>query len=88
MLGRQALDVDAVKALATIPSKDELRSRLLSVFLAPGSKLARQLKAPGQNLAAVLQAYRKSKKSKMKRRDGGQGLLHQPVLKCIEVLNV
>ncbi len=58
LLGRQALDVDAVKALATIPSKDELRSRLLSVFLAPGTKLARQLKAPGQNLAAVLHAYK------------------------------
>jgi large subunit ribosomal protein L10 len=58
LLGRQALDADAVKALAAIPSKEELRSRLLGVFLAPGSKLVRQLNAPAQNLAMVLQAYK------------------------------
>ena len=58
MLGRQTLNADGVKALAAIPSMEELRSRLLGVFLAPGSKLARQLKAPAQNLAAVLQAYK------------------------------
>ena len=58
LLGKQALNAEGVKALASIPSKEELRSKLLGVFLAPGSKLVRQLNAPGQNLAAVLQAYK------------------------------
>jgi len=58
LLGRQALDVDGVKALAAIPSMEELRSKLLGVFLAPGSKLVRQLNAPAQNLVGVLQAYK------------------------------
>jgi large subunit ribosomal protein L10 len=58
LLGKQALDADSVKALATIPSMEELRSKLLSVFLAPGSKLVRQLNAPAQNLVGVLTAYK------------------------------
>ena len=33
-------------------------SKLLGVFLAPGSKLVRQLNAPAQNLAGVLQAFK------------------------------
>jgi large subunit ribosomal protein L10 len=58
MLGRQALNADAVKALASVPSKEELRSKLMGVLLAPGSKFARQLNAPAQSLARVLQAYK------------------------------
>jgi large subunit ribosomal protein L10 len=58
LLGKQALTADAVKALAAIPSKDELRSKLLGVFLAPGSKLVRQLNSPAQNLVGVLQAFK------------------------------
>ena len=58
LLGRQALDANAVKALAAIPSKEELRSKLLGVFLAPASKLARQLNSPAQNLVGVLQAFK------------------------------
>ena len=58
LLGKQALTADAVKALAAIPSKEELRSKLLGVFLAPGSKLVRQINAPAQNLVGVLQAFK------------------------------
>jgi len=58
LLGKQALTADAVKALAAIPSKEELRSKLLGVFLAPGSKLVRQLNSPAQNLVGVLQAFK------------------------------
>ncbi len=58
LLGKEALTADAVKALAAIPSKEELRARLLGVFLAPGAKLARQLNAPAQNLVGVLQAFK------------------------------
>ncbi|KAI94456.1 50S ribosomal protein L10 [Rhodomicrobium vannielii ATCC 17100] len=58
LLGKQALDADSVKALAAIPSMEELRSKLLSVFLAPGTNLVRQLNAPAQNLVGVLAAYK------------------------------
>jgi large subunit ribosomal protein L10 len=63
LLGRQALDADGVKALAAIPSKEELRAKLLGVLLAPGSKFARQLNAPAQSLARVLQAYKEKQEA-------------------------
>jgi large subunit ribosomal protein L10 len=63
LLGRQALDADGVKALAAIPSKEELRSKLLGVLLAPGSKLVRQLNAPAQSLARVLQAHKEKQEA-------------------------
>jgi large subunit ribosomal protein L10 len=63
MLGRQALDANGVKALAAIPSMEELRSKLLGVFLAPGSKFVRQLNSPAQNLVGVLQAYKEKQEA-------------------------
>ncbi|MGO9173904.1 MAG: 50S ribosomal protein L10 [Rhodomicrobium sp.] len=63
LLGRQALDADGVKALAAIPSMEELRSKLLGVLLAPGSKLVRQLNSPAQSLARVLQAYKEKQEA-------------------------
>ncbi len=63
MLGRQALSADGVKALAAIPSMEELRSKLMGVFLAPGSKLVRQLNSPAQSLLGVLQAYKEKQEA-------------------------
>ena len=63
LLGRQALNADGVKALAAIPSMEKLRSKLMGVLLAPGSKLVRRLNAPAQNLAAVLQAYKEKQEA-------------------------
>lgn len=45
--------------LATMPGKDEIRAMLLAQLLAPAQSLVRQLSAPGQNLAYVLDAYRR-----------------------------
>jgi len=47
------LDVAGVKALATIPSRDELLSQLLGVMLAPVSAMARVLAAPVAEVAAA-----------------------------------
>lgn len=58
-LGKTILDESGVKALATIPSLDELRAQLLGVLSAPASKLARTLNAPAVGLATVLDAYRR-----------------------------
>jgi large subunit ribosomal protein L10 len=44
--------------LANMPGKDEMRARLLAQLLAPMQSLVRQLSAPAQNLAYVLEAKR------------------------------
>lgn len=56
MLGGQLLDEEGVKALADMPSIDELRARLLGTLKAPLSKFAGVLKAPPQKMAGVLKA--------------------------------
>jgi len=56
-LGTQILDAKAVEALAKLPSMDELRATLLGVLVAPATKLAGTLAAPGRDLACVLKAY-------------------------------
>jgi large subunit ribosomal protein L10 len=58
-LGKSLLDENGVKALATIPSLDELRAQLCGVLGAPATKLARTLNAPGVGLVTVLDAWRR-----------------------------
>jgi large subunit ribosomal protein L10 len=55
-MGKTIMDVDAVKALANLPSLDELRATLIGLIQAPATKIARLLKEPGAQLARVLQA--------------------------------
>jgi large subunit ribosomal protein L10 len=45
--------------LASMPGKDEIRAMLLAQLLAPAQSLVRQLAAPGQNFAYVLDAHRR-----------------------------
>jgi len=56
-LGTTALNVDAVKALATLPSLDELRSKLLGLLVSPATKIAQLSTAPAAKLARVFGAY-------------------------------
>ncbi len=56
-LGRTLLDPEAVKALAELPSLDELRARLISMINTPASRLVGLLGAPGGQLARVLRAH-------------------------------
>ena len=56
-LGTQRLDEAGVKALATLPSIDELRGKLLGLILAPATKIAGVVQAPGGQLARVIRAY-------------------------------
>jgi large subunit ribosomal protein L10 len=56
-MGKTALDVDGVRALATLPSLDELRAKLLGLLTAPATKLARLANAPAAKLARVVGAY-------------------------------
>ena len=50
------LDADSVKALAELPSLDELRARLVGLLNAPASRLVGVLQAPGGQVARVLAA--------------------------------
>ena len=55
--GSQMLDAAGVKALSTMPSLPELRSKLLGLLQAPASSLVRLLNAPASQLARVLKAH-------------------------------
>lgn len=55
-MGQTAMDAKAVKALADLPSLDELRARVIGLLQAPATKIARLLKEPGGQLARILQA--------------------------------
>ncbi len=56
-LGKVLLDPQAVKALAELPSLDELRARLIAVINAPATRLVGLLAAPAGQLARVLRAH-------------------------------
>ena len=51
------LDAEGVKALASMPSLDELRAKLVGLLVAPATKLATVTQAPAAQLARVFNAY-------------------------------
>jgi len=55
-MGKTRLDANGVKALAELPSLDELRAKLIGLLNAPATKIARTVKEPGAQLARVIQA--------------------------------
>lgn len=55
-LGGQKLDAEGIKALADMPSIEELRAKLLGTFKAPLVKMAGVAKAPPTKLAGVAKA--------------------------------
>ena len=56
-MGTTSLDVDGVKALAALPSLDELRAKIVGLIKAPATKIAQLVNAPASKLARVVQAY-------------------------------
>jgi large subunit ribosomal protein L10 len=56
-MGTQVLDAKGVNSLASLPSLDELRGKLIDLVQAPASKIARLLNAPAGQLARVFGAY-------------------------------
>ena len=57
VMGDQVLDASAVEALATLPSLDQLRGKLIGLIQAPATKIAGVLQAPAGQLARVFNAY-------------------------------
>jgi large subunit ribosomal protein L10 len=56
-MGETILDLAGVRALAELPSLDELRARIIGLIQAPASKIARTINEPGAMLARVIGAY-------------------------------
>jgi len=56
-MGENVLDPGGVKALASLPSLDELRGTLVGLIQAPATKIAGVLQAPAGQLARVFNAY-------------------------------
>jgi large subunit ribosomal protein L10 len=56
-MGDTLLDVNGIKALAELPSLDEMRGTLIGLIQAPASKIARTVAEPGAQLARIFQAY-------------------------------
>ncbi|MBM3544758.1 MAG: 50S ribosomal protein L10 [Alphaproteobacteria bacterium] len=56
-MGTQVLDAKGVNSLASLPSLDELRGKLIGLIQAPASKIARIVNEPGSQLARVFGAY-------------------------------
>ncbi len=56
-LGAERLDVDRVKALAALPSPDEIRAGFVGLIRAPATRIAGVLQAPAGRVARVLGAY-------------------------------
>ena len=58
-MGSTNLDADGVKALATLPSLDELRAKLVGMIQTPATRIAQVVNAPAGQLARVFGAYAK-----------------------------
>jgi large subunit ribosomal protein L10 len=56
-MGTTVLDVKGVNALASLPSLDELRAKIVGLVQAPATKLAQLSNAPAAKLARVFGAY-------------------------------
>ena len=55
-MGDTVLDVNGIKALAALPSLDQLRATLAATLMAPATQFVRTLAEPGASFARVLQA--------------------------------
>ena len=58
-VGVTTLDVNGVKALASLPSLNELRGKIVGLLVAPATKIAGIVQAPAGQLARVIGAYSK-----------------------------
>jgi len=56
-LGTTLLNADGIKALASLPSIDQLRGKLIGLLQAPATKIAGVVQAPASQLARLFSAY-------------------------------
>ena len=56
-MGDTILDANGIKQLATLPSLDELRAKIIGLINAPATKVVQIVQAPAAQLARVMGAY-------------------------------
>jgi len=56
-LGKTNLNPEGIKALAALPSLDELRAKILGMINTPATRIAQVLKAPSGAVARVIGAH-------------------------------
>lgn len=56
-LGTVNLDADGIKALASLPSLDELRAKIVGMISTPATRIAQVINAPAGQIARVIGAY-------------------------------
>jgi len=56
-MGGTQLDAQAIQSLATLPSLDQLRGKLIGLLQAPATKVAGVVQAPAAQLARIFSAY-------------------------------
>ena len=61
IMGKEILDVAAVANVATLPTLDEARAKIVGIFSSPAQKILSILLAPGSKIAIL--AHAKSKKN-------------------------
>lgn len=62
-MGATSLTVDAVKSLASLPSLNELRAKLVGMISTPATRIAQVVNAPGGQVARVISAYAQEDKA-------------------------
>lgn len=55
--GKEVLDESSVKMLASLPSLDELRAKIVGIVSTPATRIAGVLQAPAGQVARVVGAY-------------------------------
>ncbi len=62
-MGATSLSVDAVKSLASLPSLNELRAKLVGMISTPATRIAQVVNAPAGQVARVIGAYAQEDKA-------------------------
>ncbi len=62
-MGATSLSVDAVKSLASLPSLNELRAKLVGMISTPATRIAQVVNAPAGQVARVIGAYAQENKA-------------------------
>lgn len=58
-MGNETLDADGVKALASMPSREELLGSIVTAIMSPAANLVSAVTAPGAQLAGILETLEK-----------------------------
>ena len=57
ILNEEIFDADGIKALAILPSLEELRAKITGILNAPATKIVQVIQAPGGQVARAISAY-------------------------------